>query len=139
MADAKIVADTNILISGLLWTGLPHKIIKNAENKHIIIYSSLPLIEEISDVLRRSKFNDRIEKLKTTPEELIESLLGLVEIVHPKKSINEIKVDDDDNRVLECALEANADYIVSGDPHLLKLKIFRNIIIVTPRKLIEIS
>lgn len=138
MADLKIVADSNVLVSALLWVGIPHKLIKLAENKTITIYISLPIIEEISEVLVRPKFMERIKELKTTPEEIVESLLSSVEVVHPAVSINEVESDPDDNKILECAVTANADYIVSGDPHLLELKSFRGIPIVTPRKLIEV-
>jgi len=137
MADLRVVADSNVLVSALLWTGTPYEIIKLAENKKIKLYSSLPIIEEISEVLIRPKFIERIGELKTTPEELIESLLSIVEIVHPILFINEIKSDSDDNRILECGIAAGADFIVSGDPHLLRIKSFRNIPIVTPRKFVE--
>jgi putative PIN family toxin of toxin-antitoxin system len=134
VAKPKVVLDSNVLISGLLWIGLPHKILKLAENKSLTIYSSLPIIEEVSRVLIRQKFAERIDELKTTSEELIESLLSIVEIVHPLVSINELKSDSEDNKVLECAVEAGADYIVSGDPHLLRLKVFKGIAMVTPRE-----
>jgi putative PIN family toxin of toxin-antitoxin system len=108
VADWKVVADSNVLISALLWTGSPHKLLKLAENKAIILYSSLPIIEELSDVLARDKFADRINELKTTPEELIESLLNNIEIIRPAVSIKAIKSDPDDNKILECAVEAGA-------------------------------
>jgi putative PIN family toxin of toxin-antitoxin system len=134
VADWKVVADSNVLISALLWTGSPHKLLKLAENKAIILYSSLPIIEELSDVLARDKFADRINELKTTPEELIESLLNNIEIIRPAVSIKAIKSDPDDNKILECAVEAGAGFIVSGDPHLLNLRSFREIEILAPAK-----
>jgi uncharacterized protein len=134
VADWKVVADSNVLISALLWTGSPHKLLKLAENKAIILYSSLPIIEELSDVLARDKFAGRINELKTTPEELIESLLSNIEIIRPVLSIEAIKSDPDDNKILECAVEAGADFIVSGDPHLLNLRSFREIEILAPAK-----
>lgn len=134
MADWKVVADSNVLISALLWTGSPHKLLKLAESKAIILYSSLPIIEELSAVLARDKFADRINELKTTPEELIESLLSNLEIIRPAISIEAIKSDPDDNKILECAVEAGAGFIVSGDPHLLNLRSFREIEILAPAK-----
>lgn len=138
MDKPRVVADTNVLVSGLLWTGLPHKIIKLAENNYITLYSSLPIIEETSEVLERDKFISRIEKLNTTREELIESLISIIEIVHPTEVISLIKNDPDDNRILECALAADADFVISGDPHLLILKIFRDIPILTPQKFVNL-
>jgi putative PIN family toxin of toxin-antitoxin system len=139
VADLRVIADSNVLVSALLWTGIPHEIVKLAEKKKIRLYSSLPIIEEISEVLIRPKFIERIGELKTTPEELIEALLSIVEVVHPTIFVNEIKTDADDNRILECGIAAGADFIVSGDPHLLRVKSFRNIPIVTPRKFIELE
>src|SRR3989338_1034504 len=132
MGKSRVVADTNILVSGLLWIGAPHEIIKLAENKYIILFSSLPLIKEISEVLAREKFMRRIEELKTTTEELIESLFGIMEIVHPKAPLSVVKNDPDDNKVLECAVAADAEYVITGDPHLLKLKRFQSVSILTP-------
>ena len=137
MGKSRVVADTNILVSGLLWIGAPHEIIKLAENKYIILFSSLPLIKEISEVLAREKFMRRIEELKTTTEELIESLFGIMEIVHPKAPLSVVKNDPDDNKVLECAVAADAEYVITGDPHLLKLKRFQSVSILTPRNFIQ--
>ena len=134
MDRLKIVADTNILVSGLLWTGLPHKIIKLAENGDVVLYASLSIIEETSQVLLRPKFMQRVEELKTTCEELIESLLNVVEVVHPTHFVSAVESDPDDNKILECAMEAGADYIISGDTHLTHLQSFQNIYIVTPQK-----
>lgn len=138
MDKPRIVADTNVLVSGLLWTGVPHKIIKLAEDKKIILLSSLPLIEEISGVLERDKFDLRLEKLNSTRTEIIGSLLSIIEIVHPAETISIIKEDPDDNIVLECATAAAADFIVSGDPHLLKLKNFNEIKITAPHNFLKI-
>jgi len=137
MDDVRIVADTNVLISGLLWTGTPHQIIKLAEDKHIILFSSLSIIEETSKVLAREKFTARIEQLNTTREELIEALLSIVEIVHPTEPVKAVSEDPEDDKILECAVAAQANYVVSGDPHLLRLKKFRGTKIVNPQDFIK--
>lgn len=137
MPKPGIVADTNVIISGLLWTGAPHEIFKLAEDKLITIFSSFPIIEETSEVLGRRKFIPRIEKLNTTREELIESLINAIEIVQPLETVKLINADPDDNQILECALAAPVEFIISGDPHLLMLKRFKNISIITPQKFIQ--
>ncbi|MFH1541835.1 MAG: putative toxin-antitoxin system toxin component, PIN family [bacterium] len=137
MSILKVVVDTNVIISGLLWTGAPHDIIRLAEDKRITICSSMEIVKEISEVLARGKFLSRLEILRASREELIASFLSVVEIVHPTESISAVKNDPDDNKILECAVAANANFIVSGDPHIIKLKHFRNIPILNPRKFLK--
>jgi predicted nucleic acid-binding protein len=66
--------------------------------------------------------------------QIVTELSGISEFVRPTKKIQEIEADETDNRILECAEEANADYIVSGDVHLLEKKKFGSIHIVTPHQ-----
>ena len=136
MSKLKAVLDSNVLISGLLWKGSPNQIIKLSENKYIELFSSPQIIEEVEDVLKRKLFVSRIEAIKTTIEELIESLLSTVVIIHPKIKVNMVKEDKDDNKIIECAIQAEADAIVSGDNHLLKIKTAENIQIMTPTQFI---
>jgi len=62
----------------------------------------------------------------------ISKLVSISQIVEPKKKISVVKDDPDDNKIIECAIEAKADYIISQDKHLLKLKSYKNIKIITP-------
>lgn len=64
--------------------------------------------------------------------------MGSSIVVKPTKRINEIKDDPSDNKFLEAAIAGNADYIVSGDKHVLKLKKFKDILIVTPAEFLEV-
>ncbi len=129
----KIVADTNILVSASFWKGKPYNIIKLAAHGKIEIFSSTEILEEFAKVLKRD-FKTEENELK----ERIETFLEILSIVEPKIKINEIKEDPDDNKVLEVAIEAMVDYIVSGDKHLLKLQEFRGIKIVKAREFLEI-
>jgi len=112
MSKLKAVLDSNVLISGLLWKGSPNQIIKLSENKYIELFSSPQIIEEVED------------------------LLSTVVIIHPKIKVNMVKEDKDDNKIIECAIQAEADAIVSGDNHLLKIKTAENIQIMTPTQFI---
>jgi predicted nucleic acid-binding protein len=78
--------------------------------------------------LQRPKFGFTPEQAVT----VVEELCGLCEILNPARRIRTIKADPDANRVLECAVEARADTIVSGDDHLLTLKRFHGISTMTP-------
>jgi len=129
----KITLDTNVVMSGFLVPGGPPAIIVDlwAGNELTVVVCQA-LIEEYLDVLLRPKF----KKIGTIIErqELLMELLGMdnTVLVYPKIRLDVIKDDPEDNRVLECAAEGDVEFIVSGDNHLLALKEFRGIAIVSP-------
>lgn len=130
----KVVFDTNVLISAWLWEGNESKLIESVEEGIIHGYSSKQLIEELCRTFRYPKFNlsqDEVGSIRSY-------YLLLFKIVRPKQTISIILEDPEDNRVLECALEAKADYIVSGNHHLLNLGEFRGIKIVKAAELLKI-
>jgi uncharacterized protein len=129
--NPKAVFDTNVLVSAWFWEGNKSKLIESMEEDHIHEYSIKQLIEELSRVLRYPKFNLSQEEA----ESIRSYYLLLFNIVNPKQTIDIIMEDPSDNMVLECALEA--DYIVSGDHHLLKLGEFREIKIVSAAELLK--
>ncbi|OGS27790.1 MAG: putative toxin-antitoxin system toxin component, PIN family [Elusimicrobia bacterium RIFOXYB2_FULL_48_7] len=118
----KIVFDTNVLISAFVFPGGPPE-----EIFHAVIMQdyklgiSAPIIEELKKVLRK-KFS--------WPENKITEIVKLIQrnstTVMPKCRIKTIQ-DEPDNRILECAEEFKADYIVNGDKHILKLKKYKDI------------
>lgn len=69
---------------------------------------------------------------------MIDILLAFMEVVIPKTEVNVIKSDREDNKILECASEIGADFVVSGDKHLLGLNEFQGIKIVRPKEFLEI-
>lgn len=122
----KVVLDTNILVSALIFGGKPEQVYNLVLEKQITAVISMVLFSELLETLIK-KFNfvpKRIEQLERVIKKHFK-------IVYPKATINAIK-DDDDNRVLEAALESRCGYIVTGDSDLLDLKTFKNIKIVTP-------
>lgn len=130
----KAVFDTNILVSAWFWEGNESKLIESVEEGFIHGYSSKQLVEELCRTLRYPKFNlsqDEVESIRNY-------YLLIFKIVSPKQAINIILEDPSDNMVLECALEAEADYIVSGDHHLLNVGEFRGVKIVTAAELLKI-
>ena len=130
-----VVLDNNILVSSIFWEkGHSHKIVDLAIEQKIINFTSPEMLNELSKVLR-VKFR--------LPEDNIERQLALVanysQIIQPKIKLKVIKEDPKDDKVLECALECNADYIVTGDKrHLLKLQQFKGIRIVTPKQFLDL-
>jgi len=128
-----VVADTSVLVSALLWRGLPHRLLVAAEAGRLTLYSSPPLIEELAGVLRRPKFAARLQARRATPEDVMAGYLRLARVVLPQPSAPVIADDPDDDAVLACAVAAQAPYIISGDHHLLNLKRYRFVHLVSPR------
>lgn len=123
----RAVLDTNILISGSLWAGTPSLILQAAQAKRFIPLISEALLDELRDVLERPKFGQRLTLTEQTAEKIIGDYLKFAEIIEVALVEAVIHDDADDDQVLACAVDGRADYIVSGDPHLLAVKHYQNI------------
>ncbi len=119
----KVVLDTNVLISAILFGGKPRQILEKAIRGEIRLCLSDPILEEIKGVLQRSKFDYSPEMIQF----ILTELMGIAHFVNPSETIDVVLEDRDDNRILECAVEAGANYIITGDSHLLKLSKYLNI------------
>lgn len=135
----RVVIDTNVLISGIIQSkGYPYKIVKTWEKGELILITSPAMINEAEKVLNyprikiRYKLND--DKIKQT----IVNLLRYSVLINNLPSLDVIKDDPDDNAILSTAVEGKADYIISGDSHLLVLKNYKDIEIITPKRFCEI-
>lgn len=134
----KIVIDTNVFISAFLWQRRAKEIFIFAENEEAEICVDEELLDEFQNVLKYSKFKNCFEKANTTAEEIIDEFLEIVKIYPVLKLKNIIVSEDpDDDKILLCALSSGADFIISGDNHLLKLKKFEGIPIINPRQFLE--
>lgn len=135
-----VVCDTNVLISALLWQGITSNIFHLAKQGKINICASAETIDEFQAALSYSKFKKQLAIIRKTPEEVINEFLEVVAYYYPEK-ISKIIVKDDpsDDKFLACAIATQASFIVSGDAHLLKLKEFKGIPIVSPRKFLKIA
>ena len=131
----RIVLDTNTIISAIGWKhSKPRRILEACLSGKYLLVESPGLLKEFAAVMERPKFGFIPEEQK---KELVTRLINYCEIVEPTKKINIIKSDPSDNKVLECALEGKAQYIVSGDNHLLRLKVYMGIRIVTAAEFLE--
>lgn len=133
----RVVLDTNTLISGLLWDGNESIVIEKAEIKAIKLFISHQMLEELAGVLKRKKFTKKLEGKEYTIEKAIAKIALISTLIEPNININEIKEDLADNRVLECAISCKADFIVSGDKHLLNLKEYEGIKIIKAAEFIS--
>lgn len=129
-----IVPDTNVLVSGsIVQHGNPAFILDSWRNEKVQIITSLEILAEFQRVMLE-KFN--------APQNEVEILNAFFiwkgKIVEPKQKFNVIKEDPTDNKFLEVAVEGNADYMVSGDKDLLRLKNFMGIQIISPAEMVSI-
>ena len=129
----KIVCDSNIILSALVFGGLPKEIMDTARDGKIHVYISPAIVVEVARILS-TKFHWSRHDVERVVRNLVESY----HVIYPKRNITEIKNDPTDNAILACALEANADCIVTGDKkHLLPKKVFRRIPILSPAQFLK--
>lgn len=127
----RLVLDTNVVIGAVLGSGPPSRLIEFATEGEVDLFSSAELIAELAEVLHRSHVSRRLARKGRSSSEVLALYEDLVEHVIPAE-ISRVAVDPDDDAVLACALAVGADLIISGDAHLLNLKLFHRIPIVTP-------
>ena len=136
-APLGLVLDTNIVVAGLLWNGKPRQLLDLAINDIIFLYSSPPLLNELVRTLGYPKFGKRLVGHATTPTILTGQYAALATVVTPAIIPPTVLRDTDDDAVLACALAAKADYIISGDAHLLDLKQYQSIPIITATAMLK--
>jgi putative PIN family toxin of toxin-antitoxin system len=131
----RIVCDTNVLVSGILFQGQPRRILTMASRGEVTISTSPDLLREAEDVLLRPKFGLRAEQVVG----IIALFRDTFEIAQPYRRVRAIAADPSDNMVLEAAAAASADLIVSGDKHLLDLASWEGIGILSPAAFVRES
>ncbi len=127
----RVVADTNIIVSGLLWRGKPRRILDAARAGDIKLFTTAVLLVELEDVLSREKFAGRLAAAGVVSRDLVLGYAALASVIEPSEIEPVIRADHDDDAVLACAVAAQSEVIVSGDSHLLDLKQYQDIRIVT--------
>lgn len=128
----RAVLDTNVLISGLLWRGNPHRCILAAEGGLYELVLAEPILQELKDKL--------IVKFDNTPREAEDSVAGLQRVATLASIAGKtgwVLADPDDDKFVEAAIQGNANFIVSGDHHLLSLGTVEGIPVLTPRQFME--
>lgn len=128
----QVVVDTNILVSGIFWKGLPLKILELWIEDKISIVASPVILNEYMDIIEKLQKHD-IELSKLWKDFIFEN----INLITPGVSLDLCR-DKKDNMFLDCALSANAFYLISGDSDLLELKDIFDIPIVTAREFLKI-
>jgi putative PIN family toxin of toxin-antitoxin system len=134
----RVLLDTNIWISGLLWGGIVSKILLLAEQKRITIIVSPPLLTEIQNTLNYPKLQKQLQKINETPDNLLAIVQQLSEIclISVKLDIKDLR-DSQDLFILETAISADVKVIVTGDQDLLIIKQIAEIPIMTARNFLD--
>ncbi len=135
----RLVLDTNVVVAGLLWHGAPRRLVDLAiDSEEISLYSSPVLVGELANTLGYEKFARRIAQFDTSIAALVAQYEALVTRVSPAHTPRVVPNDPDDDHVLACAVAAHAQLIVSGDKHLLAIKSYQDIYIVTAVEAVNI-
>jgi len=125
----RAVFDTNVLVAAFVTEGICSKILIRGRKKQFHLIACPVILQEFERVL--------IKKFSATRNEAQSALQIVSEAIHsivrPSQLVQSVCRDPDDDAILACALEAGADYLVTGDVDLLELKTFKGIRIVTPR------
>lgn len=135
----RLVLDTNIVVSALLWRGAPFRLLRlSSEQGAITLFTSEPLLDELRNTLSYPKFAKRIASAGSSVEELIAFYSALVTMIEPVRSQSWVPRDSDDDAVVAAALGANAHAIISGDSDLTELREVAGIDVLRASEAIEL-
>lgn len=129
----RVVIDTNVVVSAIVWGGKPRELVLKLLEQHTVILSP-QMLAEFNDVISRDKFGVKTFQVKR----FLTDLTNKSKIVNSVGLFKIIVEDPDDNNILNAAYSGKADYIVTGDKHLLALEKFKRTKIITVNKMLEI-
>ena len=136
----KVVFDTNVLVSATFWVGEAFEAIRLVEEKKAESFLSREILAEYYEVMRGEEITKKTSRKNLFANALLAKVIALSRKAEPKRKLNVIPEDPEDNKILECAVEARADCIVTyNKAHLLKLKEFEGIRIISPKEFLKIA
>ena len=134
----RVVIDTNVLVSGTFWLSDSFQVLQLIDGAQILLVVSPPILTEYDELLHREEIMDKAAYSRERVES-VEKLLLKALLVEPKTLLQVIKADPDDDKFLEAAIAGNATYLISQDKkHLLSLKEFRGIKIISPEEFLKV-
>lgn len=129
-----VTVDTNVLVSGVFFGGVPGKIVTAAREGIFTLAMTPVLLDELREVLSRTKFGLTTDAVQL----LMDGIEASSTIVYPGKRHEGVVRDRDDDAVVDCAVESRSLYIVSGDSHLTEMDNVEGVMVVTPRRFVEV-
>ena len=129
----KIVLDANIFISAFFWGGNPRSVLERTISKLDELFFTKEILDEVEGVIDRPKFHTG----KNETEYYIKSIEEIGTKVVTKSRVKRSR-DKTDNKYIECGIAGSVDYIISGDVHLLEIKEYDNIKIVSAKEYLKI-
>ena len=123
----RVVADINVIVSGLLWNGNERRLLEAARDGIVELYTSPRLLEEFEDVMSRPKFASRLAAKNVSARYLVEAYSALATVVETKQLDAPTSRDVNDDEVLACAVAGDCEIVVTGDDDLLVLSAYRGI------------
>jgi putative PIN family toxin of toxin-antitoxin system len=133
----RLVLDTNVVASAILWGGTPRLLLQAARDKRVELFTSTAMLAELTDILGRRKFARKIAASQLTIDQLVDGYAQLASVVRPVTTPR-IAPDPDDDVVIGTALAAKADLIVTGDKPLLSVSEHQGVRIASVAQAIEI-
>ena len=126
----KVVLDTNILLSSTLWNNSEaQKLLFKLIRKNVQIYSSVEILSEYQEVLKKD-FDYSDKEISY----IVEKIFTFTTLIKPKKRVDVVKDDPDDNKIIECAIESSSKNIITYDKHLLNIGEYEGIKIIKPKE-----
>lgn len=124
----RLVLDTNVVISALLWRGAPYELLTFVrQHANLQLWCSRRLLIELGSVLARPALLKRLAAIGREPADVLMDYASAVHIIRAPALPRQVSRDPDDDAVLALAIAAGADWIVSGDQDLLVLRQFEGI------------
>lgn len=134
----RLVLDTNLLVSGVIASGLPRRLLEGARAGEYELCTSEVLLAEVLEVLSRGKFALRLSQAGLSPQGIVDDLRRLAVVVSPPDVPRWVPTDPDDDHVIAAAVAGQADLIASGDKRdLLPIGSVQGIPIVTAREAVD--
>lgn len=135
----RVVIDTNVIVSGILSRkGAPAEVLNAWRERRFLLLSSSDIVAEVRTVMKYP----RIRHKYNISDDEIEQTISLLEhdallVAGDSNVAGSVPDDPKDEMFLACAMDGQADIVVSGDHHLLDLDVFRDIPIITARRFLD--
>jgi putative PIN family toxin of toxin-antitoxin system len=133
----RLVLDTNVVVSALLWGRVPRLLLWAGREKRVELFTSTPLLAELTDILSRRKFEKKIAASTLSFDQLVDRYAEVASLVRPSV-VPRIAPDPDDDAVIGTAVAAKADSIVTGDRSLLSVAEYQGVRIIGVSEAVQI-